>query len=139
VRSCKHFSFKNILCSSGEIAKTYDDYLLTQHWRLLRLQIYELREHKCEKCKQIISVFHVHHITYARIGHERKSDLKLLCYKCHEKLHMDKDIRKQKIKVKKQKAILKVLKDTKTIKYHPGKYYNYKEASKTNPVTTIHL
>ena len=64
----KNLSFKNIVCSTGEIANNYTEYLMTQHWRCLRKIIYELKKQKCQKCHKEIQEYNVHHLTYKRIG-----------------------------------------------------------------------
>lgn len=66
----------------------YDKYLLTKHWKNLRLKIAEERKHICEKCNKIIKKgYHIHHLTYERIGNEKSDDLMFLCNNCHNKIH----------------------------------------------------
>jgi hypothetical protein len=139
----KTFTFKNIECSTGEIAKDYESYLLTKHWMQLRKTIYNKRNHKCDRCKKEIVHFQLHHITYKRIGKERMSDIRLLCFDCHELIHLKKDIKREKkrIKIKNQiKEIKRITNDidnvTKT-KIRCGKYYDQKESRKIYPVEII--
>ena len=83
---------KPTICEdTGEIAKTYGDYLKTKHWRTFRKQILIDRKYTCEKCKRDLthnsSLLHVHHTTYTNIGHENKEDVLLLCKDCHRDIH----------------------------------------------------
>jgi arsenate reductase-like glutaredoxin family protein len=136
----KHFYFKNILCSTGEIAPDYEAYLQTNHWRTLRRKIYDLRKHKCQKCKKTISDYQVHHLSYARIGHELLGDLMLLCYDCHEKIHAQKSKTPKAVRQKqitREKAIVDILLEKQKSRYHTGKYYNSKEALKIYPVEIV--
>jgi 5-methylcytosine-specific restriction endonuclease McrA len=92
----KCFTFHDIVCDTGEVALDYWDYLQTQHWQNLREKVYEQRNHTCQRCHKEISVFQIHHITYVRIGHERVSDVQLVCVKCHEIIHKRKDRLREK-------------------------------------------
>lgn len=77
----------------------YSDYRLTTWWRRRRdayiVHITGSVEHRCcELCgkgtpnKAGVSLrFHVHHISYARLGEERDDDLRLLCAACHNLVH----------------------------------------------------
>jgi hypothetical protein len=87
----KKFRFRNIYCDTGELAADYEAYLQTRHWLELRLRIYELRKHACQRCHKQISVYQVHHVNYIRLGKERDSDVQLVCVKCHEIIHKRKD------------------------------------------------
>ncbi len=64
----------------------YLEYLQTDHWKEIRKKKLGKAWYKCEKC-QSKKDLHVHHITYARRGEERMSDLEVLCKDCHEKAH----------------------------------------------------
>lgn len=71
---------------------------------------------------------------WKRIPQELDSDLKLLCYDCHEKVHLEKD----KKTAQKRKTIAKAIKNKpQEHKYHCGKYYNPVEARKTSPVIIV--
>jgi 5-methylcytosine-specific restriction endonuclease McrA len=135
----KHIGFKNIVCETGEIAPDYTAYLLTNHWRTLRLKIYDLRKRTCERCKKKISLYHVHHKSYKHIGYERNGELMLVCYGCHEILHKKKDAKRVRQAKKKQKDINNVLAEKKKKSIYCGKYYDPKIANKPSPVTVIHL
>lgn len=98
---------------TGEIVHNYKDYLNTKHWEFLRIQIGVKCKRTCQSCSKVFEErnYHVHHITYKRIGQERLNDLILVCKECHRKLHSDteftrtfyRSLRKDKSKPKKKK------------------------------------
>lgn len=57
-------------------------YYKTAHWIAIRNQKRREGHYRCERCgsKERLEV---HHITYARLYHERMNDLQLLCRFCH--------------------------------------------------------
>lgn len=64
-------------------------YLKSLHWQFLRWRkrMWTLLTKgvvNCEKCGNKTSLQY-HHITYNRIGHERLSDLQIICSRCHRK------------------------------------------------------
>lgn len=61
-------------------------YLRSRHWRTLRREKIADVGYKCQRCKTRERL-DVHHLTYSRLGHERLSDLKVLCRACHQKEH----------------------------------------------------
>lgn len=63
----------------------YDQYLTTPHWLNIKNEIYQMHR-KCQICGATKNL-DTHHITYQRIGHEKKSDLRLLCHDCHFLMH----------------------------------------------------
>lgn len=69
--------------------ETYKQYLRTPHWRGVKKRIHKLRGGKCEKCSSTTRL-EVNHLTYARLGNERDSDLELLCHSCHHNYHFPK-------------------------------------------------
>jgi 5-methylcytosine-specific restriction endonuclease McrA len=64
----------------------YSQYLNSFHWRDLRDAKLHSVNDRCEKCHRR-SNLQVHHLTYERLGHERLTDLQVLCESCHEKAH----------------------------------------------------
>jgi len=57
---------------TGEIARSYAEYLATQHWRLLREKAFIKSDGICMCCKKPLSKnFVCHHKSYKRIGNER--------------------------------------------------------------------
>lgn len=73
---------------------SYGDYRQTVHWRKRR-DAYRaiLPWNECALCgldereHEFRIVFHVHHLSYARLGYELDSDLVLLCSACHNLVH----------------------------------------------------
>ena len=64
----------------------YSKYLASERWKELRdAKLCEVGD-KCQRCKRR-SNLQVHHLTYERLGHERLTDLQVLCESCHEKAH----------------------------------------------------
>jgi 5-methylcytosine-specific restriction endonuclease McrA len=69
---------------------TYGAYLLTPHWRRLRMKVIRNVNGKCQNCgtsPYYSSSLHVHHLTYEHRGYETFDELMVLCKSCHEDLH----------------------------------------------------
>lgn len=73
----------------------YAAYLRSHHWRRLRkLKLKSIR-YTCEGCGYVDRYsderrgyrLHLHHLTYARVGAEKLSDLRGLCVRCHKNEH----------------------------------------------------
>ena len=64
----------------------YNEYLQTEYWKKLRLQILERALYKCELCYSS-NKLNVHHKTYEQKGEELLTDLICLCNRCHKKFH----------------------------------------------------
>ena len=62
-------------------------YLLSPHWRETRQRKIDSVGSKCERCKKKFKSLDVHHKDYSRLGHERMSDLEVLCRDCHNLEH----------------------------------------------------
>lgn len=60
----------------------YQEYMKSQQWQERRLAKLEHAKFKCEKCGERNGL-EVHHKTYERLGHEKSSDLIVLCKACH--------------------------------------------------------
>lgn len=73
------------------VATWYYTYLWSEPWWKLKRELYATRGTKCQDCKERPATI-VHHITYARVLHEHKRDLRLLCNKCHHEAHALHDI-----------------------------------------------
>ncbi len=77
--------------------KVYQAYLKSDVWAEKRKQVLSRANGKCEgnKCGVIVvsdSLLEVHHLTYDRVGgNEKMSDLKALCYSCHQKADRQRD------------------------------------------------
>lgn len=70
---------------------TYRQYLLTQHWKDIRLKKLASVDYKCEECKNGQEL-QVHHRTYINICREKLKDLQVLCSTCHKKQHTEQEI-----------------------------------------------
>jgi phage terminase large subunit GpA-like protein len=71
----------------------YKNYLNTDHWKKVRTRMYKGNP-RCKLCKRKIFL-NIHHRTYDRFGHEKNSDLIILCKFCHTAIHKDEKLRKQ--------------------------------------------
>lgn len=67
----------------------YQEYIQSEDWKLTARIIKRLAGFQCEMCGIQGNDFSLkaHHLTYARLGHERLSDLQCLCQDCHTKVH----------------------------------------------------
>lgn len=68
-------------------ALLYDDYLQTDHWKLVRACALRRGRNKCALCSRTYSL-HVHHNTYATRGEELPEDLTVLCEEHHHVFHL---------------------------------------------------
>jgi hypothetical protein len=61
-------------------------YLRSPIWRLRR-RVWIIRAlGRCEQCARRRGLT-IHHRTYRRLGHERRSDITVLCWRCHQLQH----------------------------------------------------
>ncbi len=69
--------------------QSYKQYLKTPKWRALRRKVFERDDFQCRFCQGVFhpSQLECHHLTYARMGRERLSDLETLCGRCHSLRH----------------------------------------------------
>lgn len=67
-------------------ALSHADYLLSDHWQLVRVAALEWGERRCVRCGAIERL-NVHHRSYERKGCELRTDLEVLCKPCHEFTH----------------------------------------------------
>lgn len=78
---------KKIICKdTGETAKTYAEYLKTDHWKRIKEWMYKTFPYECKCCGKR-SILTVHHLTYVRVGNEKLTDLVYLCDHCHKQVH----------------------------------------------------
>lgn len=74
----------------------YRHYMKSHLWRFRRWLWYWTSSRRCEECHQKMvlhrrglrwrlgaEVMTVHHRNYRRLGHEHRSDVRLLCWPCH--------------------------------------------------------
>lgn len=64
----------------------YAKYLDSDWWQNLRRLAIERADAHCAICGSEENL-NAHHNTYERLGHERLSDLVVLCQECHELYH----------------------------------------------------
>lgn len=77
----KHKPRKNKRKSKG----TYVKYINSAEWRE-KSRIWRMEEGKCELCGSTDRL-QCHHKHYRTLGKEKRSDIQVVCYKCHCKLH----------------------------------------------------
>lgn len=66
----------------------YTKYLQSRHWQAFRLKALRHYGKKCHLCgTKEVPYFHVHHLTYERVGEEKLSDVVVLCEECHNEVH----------------------------------------------------
>jgi hypothetical protein len=63
----------------------YEQYLKSKAWKLKREEALKRAGYHCQGCGKpfLPSKLDAHHLTYERLGHERPSDLRVLCATCH--------------------------------------------------------
>jgi 5-methylcytosine-specific restriction endonuclease McrA len=64
------------------VNEEYIAYIRSSAWKELRKKALERDKHLCQVCK-IRMATQVHHLTYARFGHELPEDLISICTPCH--------------------------------------------------------
>ena len=65
----------------------YQTYLLSKHWRDLRLRKLEECDYHCQINADHTESLNVHHNYYGRTGDEELSDLVVICEDCHKTIH----------------------------------------------------
>lgn len=66
---------------------SYTEYLQSTEWAKRRAKVLRRANGVCEACGEPTTRFHVHHKTYANLGHEPLWDLAAVCVPCHESIH----------------------------------------------------
>jgi HNH endonuclease len=61
-------------------------YLKSAAWKGKRRQAIARAGGRCQDCGSTEHL-HVHHLTYARHGHEESGELRVLCSRCHRRRH----------------------------------------------------
>jgi RNase P subunit RPR2 len=64
-------------------SKEYQAYIGSVEWFKLCSRLKQERGNHCDRCGRYYPFLEVHHVTYARLGHEKDSDLRVLCHDCH--------------------------------------------------------
>lgn len=89
----------------------YKTYIRSPEWAAKRDEFLawdNLRSRRCCVCKAPRAPgFHVHHLTYNRLGAERLKDLTLVCPEHHDAIHARHDARKRRQSKRGQRASLK--------------------------------
>jgi 5-methylcytosine-specific restriction endonuclease McrA len=65
----------------------YREYLRSKTWKRKARAARQRAHYRCTNCRRGNVRLEVHHKTYKRLGHERKSDVTALCPMCHRKEH----------------------------------------------------
>lgn len=65
----------------------YTAALGSEHWREVRRIAIRHYGYRCGHCGRGDRPLDGHHLTYARLGHERPSDILPLCRRCHDAEH----------------------------------------------------
>lgn len=66
----------------------YTKYLQSKHWIRFRTKAILHYGKECIMCGiKEVPYFHVHHLTYERIGKEEFEDVAVLCKSCHSEVH----------------------------------------------------
>jgi len=108
----------------------YKKYLKSEEWRQLRIDLYDFRGSKCEKCGSTKNL-QVHHKHYSNIFNEEPEDLIVLCSRCHAETHglikPKKDKKKYKKAKKKKKFVTNLSRreELKLEKENPKAYARY--------------
>ena len=72
-----------------ETVYSYNEYLKTEHWRLLKKKYWLSGLSKfCQRCGKNDNPYDFHHRTYKRIGKEYLMDIIPLCRECHYRSHV---------------------------------------------------
>lgn len=80
-------NFKFYEDSKGKTRKeVYYEYLKSRRWKIKRNRALKRAGYKCQVCACTKNL-QVHHNTYKHIFHEHKTDLVVLCRKCHTTFH----------------------------------------------------
>jgi len=66
--------------------KKYKKYLLSKEWNDIKIDLFEFRGKKCERCGSTNQI-QVHHLTYKNVFNEEPEDLEILCKVCHKEEH----------------------------------------------------
>ena len=66
--------------------KKYSDYLKSKDWADIRIDLFNVRGGKCERCGSTVKL-EVHHLHYRNVFKEEPSDLIILCRICHQLEH----------------------------------------------------
>lgn len=73
----------------GKKRVDYQEYIQSAKWKAFAKKCKALAGWRCDKCGLFGSehMLNAHHLTYARLGNERITDIQVLCKKCHAEAH----------------------------------------------------
>jgi len=71
---------------SGQWWAKYRKYLLSKEWADIRIDLFNSRGRKCERCSSTKSL-QIHHLHYRNVFKEEPQDLMILCSVCHQLEH----------------------------------------------------
>lgn len=77
---------KQYYCFNQKTLINYDDYIKSSTWFAKRKLALERDKFICQRCKTN-KADHVHHITYANVGHEYLYEIVSVCWHCHKLIH----------------------------------------------------
>lgn len=84
---------------------SYEEYLLSVHWRDKKAEYYSQEGKHCKVCGKKNTVIQLHHKHYNSLGKEKISDLVSLCRKHHNIAHLKQNRNKYKGRLSIQKSI----------------------------------
>jgi 5-methylcytosine-specific restriction endonuclease McrA len=73
----------------------YAAVLRSARWKNMRLDLIKLTDGKCERCQASSADLQLHHLTYERLGAERRKDVQLLCFVCHKTADGEREVLQQ--------------------------------------------
>lgn len=98
----------------NSLGKTYLEYISSKGWKSKARRLKQ-KFKKCQKCGYRNNLT-VHHKHYQTLGRERDKDLIVLCWKCHQKQHPDKNgkvtIQSRKVQRKEEFSSLRMAKQS---------------------------
>lgn len=75
-----------IIQTTGEVVFSYNQYLNSKHWDLVKQHFAQISPRYCVLCGRTDNL-NIHHKTYERLGCESPYDLVYLCETCHRNWH----------------------------------------------------
>lgn len=63
------------------------DYITSRQWRKVANEAKERAGYKCQLCGEYSKRLDAHHNTYEHLGHEKPTDIIILCRECHSLHH----------------------------------------------------
>ncbi|CAI3673487.1 5-methylcytosine-specific restriction enzyme A [Clostridium neonatale] len=79
--------FKYLYYKHTDNRINYTKYLMSKHWKKTRAKAVKRADYKCQLCGTRKDTLNVHHNSYENLYHEKKSDLIVLCRRCHARHH----------------------------------------------------